>query len=192
MSSRPLIVSDYDPQWPNQFREIAMSLRTVLAGDALRIDHIGSTSVPGLAVEGRYRYSGDGTGTRCRRYVARRAPSHACPATGEHPPNHVPGWASNEALGWAKRYWSGSHDLHVHVRAADQPNQRYPLVFRDYLRADARAAMSYAALKQALVVGAPDDWDTYYAVKDQACDLVVLGAEQWATRTGWSFPPSDA
>ena len=34
--------------WPAEFREIALVLRRGLGGLAVRIDHIGSTSVPGL------------------------------------------------------------------------------------------------------------------------------------------------
>ena len=73
-----------------------------------------------------------------------------------------------------------------------RPNQRYPLLFRDYLRADPFAAASYGAVKRALATIAPDDWDTYYAIKDPACDLILAGSEQWAASVGWSPPPSDA
>jgi GrpB-like predicted nucleotidyltransferase (UPF0157 family) len=47
MSSRILIV-DYDPQWPELFRREADRIRAVLGSRALRIEHTGSTSVPGL------------------------------------------------------------------------------------------------------------------------------------------------
>ena len=51
MGGERLVISDYDPAWPDRFREIAGSLRRVLGGEALRIDHIGSTAVPGLAAK---------------------------------------------------------------------------------------------------------------------------------------------
>lgn len=82
--------------------------------------------------------------------------------------------------------WSQRQAVHVHVREAGRANQRYALLFRDYLRADARAADAYAAVKRALATAAPDDFDTYYAVKDPACDLIIAGAEQWAERTDWT------
>jgi GrpB-like predicted nucleotidyltransferase (UPF0157 family) len=83
--------------------------------------------------------------------------------------------------------------IHVHVRQDGRLNQRYALLFRDYLRADATAAAAYGLMKRALAeVAAPDDWDTYYAVKDPACDLIMAGAEQWALRTAWTPGPSDA
>src|SRR5688500_5031711 len=41
----------YKPVWPREFREIASDLRAALGELALRVDHIGSTSVPGLAAK---------------------------------------------------------------------------------------------------------------------------------------------
>ena len=41
----------YDENWPREFAEIAGPLRAALGEVALRIDHIGSTSVPGLAAK---------------------------------------------------------------------------------------------------------------------------------------------
>ena len=41
----------YQGRWPGEFREIAADLRNGLGNLALRIDHIGSTSVPGLAAK---------------------------------------------------------------------------------------------------------------------------------------------
>lgn len=50
MSSRILIV-EYDPQWPELFRREADRIRAVLGSRALRIEHTGSTSVPGLVAK---------------------------------------------------------------------------------------------------------------------------------------------
>jgi len=44
-------IADYDPAWPLRFAELAASLRNALGHVAIRIDHIGSTSVPGLAAK---------------------------------------------------------------------------------------------------------------------------------------------
>ena len=46
----PTII-DYQPTWPAEFAAIAATLRHALGDLALRIDHIGSTSVPGLAAK---------------------------------------------------------------------------------------------------------------------------------------------
>jgi GrpB-like predicted nucleotidyltransferase (UPF0157 family) len=44
-------IVDYDRSWPDQFEELAATLRRHLGDGALGIDHIGSTSVPGLAAK---------------------------------------------------------------------------------------------------------------------------------------------
>ena len=46
--SAPLIIADYDPAWPGQFRDEAEKIRSAMVERALRIEHVGSTSVPGL------------------------------------------------------------------------------------------------------------------------------------------------
>lgn len=191
MAKRALIISDYDQTWPDRFRQAATSLRSTVKGDALRIDHIGSTSVPGLPAKDlidiqitvRHLDLTDQWSDELLPGLVRRT---------RHQVDHIPAGASSDPADWGKRYWSNSQDLHVHVRADGAPNQRYPLLFRDYLRADPFAAASYGAVKRALVTSAPDDWDTYYAVKDPACDLILAGAEHWAARIGWSPAPSDA
>src|SRR5215831_3766169 len=50
LSGRILIV-DYDPRWPELFAREADRIRAALANRALRIEHVGSTSVPGLAAK---------------------------------------------------------------------------------------------------------------------------------------------
>jgi GrpB-like predicted nucleotidyltransferase (UPF0157 family) len=50
LSGRILIV-DYDPRWPELFAREADRIRAVLGNRAMRIEHAGSTSVPGLAAK---------------------------------------------------------------------------------------------------------------------------------------------
>ncbi|MBB3084573.1 GrpB family protein [Geodermatophilus sabuli] len=44
----PITLAAYDPDWPRRFDREADRLRSVLGNEALRIEHVGSTSVPGL------------------------------------------------------------------------------------------------------------------------------------------------
>jgi GrpB-like predicted nucleotidyltransferase (UPF0157 family) len=48
--SRILIV-DYDPRWPELFGREAVRIRAALGNRALRIEHTGSTAVPGLVAK---------------------------------------------------------------------------------------------------------------------------------------------
>jgi GrpB-like predicted nucleotidyltransferase (UPF0157 family) len=47
--SRPVVVTPYQSQWVSDFTQIAGRIRDVVNDAAIRIDHIGSTAVPGLA-----------------------------------------------------------------------------------------------------------------------------------------------
>ena len=189
-TSKRLVISSSQSTWPARFREIAGALRQLLGEDTTRIDHIGSTSVPGLAVKDVI----DIQVTVSELAASDRWPDELLPGLVRRPVtrDHVPAASSTDPADWDKRYWSGPVGLHVHVRQHGRPNQRYALLFRDYLRHDPVAAGSYESLKRALAATVGDDWDAYYAVKDPACDLVIAAAEQWAVRVGWSAPPSDA
>ncbi|MGH9042594.1 MAG: GrpB family protein, partial [Acidimicrobiia bacterium] len=48
---KELAIVDYDPTWPARFTDVGATLRARLGDAALRIDHIGSTAVPGLAAK---------------------------------------------------------------------------------------------------------------------------------------------
>jgi GrpB-like predicted nucleotidyltransferase (UPF0157 family) len=47
----PITLTEYDPEWPGLFDREARRIRAVLGGGALRVEHVGSTSVPGLAAK---------------------------------------------------------------------------------------------------------------------------------------------
>ncbi|HEY1975738.1 MAG TPA: GrpB family protein [Candidatus Baltobacteraceae bacterium] len=47
----PILLADYDPAWPQHFEAQARSIRAALGDAALTIEHVGSTSVPGLAAK---------------------------------------------------------------------------------------------------------------------------------------------
>jgi GrpB-like predicted nucleotidyltransferase (UPF0157 family) len=48
---REVVVADYDPEWPKWFERAAADIRGVLGDAVLQLDHVGSTSVPGLAAK---------------------------------------------------------------------------------------------------------------------------------------------
>ncbi len=47
----PLIIEDYDPRWPKLFETLSSRLASVLNELVDSIEHVGSTSVPGLAAK---------------------------------------------------------------------------------------------------------------------------------------------
>ena len=48
---REIVLAEYDPEWPKWFERAEGQIRGALGDAALRIDHVGSTSVPGLAAK---------------------------------------------------------------------------------------------------------------------------------------------
>src|SRR3954470_9723667 len=47
----PILLVDYDPQWPHRFQEEAQRISAALSQRALRVEHVGSTSIPGLTAK---------------------------------------------------------------------------------------------------------------------------------------------
>ena len=45
---REIVIAEYDPEWPRWFEQAAERIRTALGDKVLQLDHVGSTSVPGL------------------------------------------------------------------------------------------------------------------------------------------------
>ncbi|MBQ1038978.1 dephospho-CoA kinase [Micromonospora sp. C81] len=174
-----------DASWPEQYERLAARIRHTLGSDALRIDHIGSTALPGLAaqdvidVQVAVRSLADADGPLVDRLANAGFP-------------RVPGhwWDDPRPAGsgrWEKRL-HGSADparpVRLHVRVADSPGWRYALLMRDHLRADPDQRAAYLLLKRDLVDAAPDAGDSGTA-RDPWFDEEYLRAEQWAEQTGW-------
>ncbi len=182
----PVIVP-YQESWPAEFEAIAARLRAGLGELALRIDHIGSTAVPGLAAK-------DVIDVQVTVAALDDAVVRAMEALGYRQPegvygDHRPPNAAGPEADWAKLYFNpppGQRPTHTHVRARGRANQRYPLLFRDYLRAHPATAAAYAELKRRLAAELRDP-ATYPEVKDPAVDLIYLAAEDWAAQTGWEI-----
>lgn len=182
----------YQPQWPEEFAAIGSRMRQAVGDLAMRIDHIGSTSVPGLAAKD---------------IIDVQITVRDLEAPIERPLNqvgyyrlegiwmdHVPEGAPETESEWQKwmlRPADGLRAANIHVRVAGRLNQRYPLLFRDYLRAHPPIAGAYAQVKRALARYHPDDKVAYYDVKDPVCDIIIGGAEEWAAATRWQQGPSD-
>lgn len=48
---REIVLADYDPEWPRWFERASAQIRAALGDKVLQLDHVGSTSVPGLAAK---------------------------------------------------------------------------------------------------------------------------------------------
>jgi GrpB-like predicted nucleotidyltransferase (UPF0157 family) len=190
----PIEIIAYQSRWVDEFFELSQKLHATLGVLALRIDHIGSTSVPNLAAKDiidlqvtvanlesedlRLRFEQAGL-------VWREDVTH------DHCPRGM-----NLAFGdLEKRYAQFIVPLqrksHVHVRVDGRFNQRYALLCRDYLRTHQVTREAYAEIKYQLARYFPNNAEAYYDIKDPAFDLFMAGVWEWAEWTNWQPPPSD-
>jgi GrpB-like predicted nucleotidyltransferase (UPF0157 family) len=71
-------------------------------------------------------------------------------------------------------------------------SEQFPLLFRDFLRADPAAALDYGQRKWALAARFTNDRRGYLEAKLPILWEVLRRADQWAQHTGWEPGPSDA
>jgi GrpB-like predicted nucleotidyltransferase (UPF0157 family) len=104
--------------------------------------------------------------------------------------DHVPFGEDNTPALWEKLFFNqpeGQRRTNVHVRVNGSPNQRYPLLFRDYLRAHPNSAKSIERIKREIAKRHADDIEAYYDIKDPVYDLIWDAALDWAKYTGWKI-----
>lgn len=178
----------YDPQWPHDFEALRTMLSSALGDLAVRIDHIGSTSVPGLGAKDCIDIQVTVDSLDAADEITRvfRSIGFAKQPWGT---DHEPAGWTGDGAEWSKLVFSPPGEervCNVHVRERGRTNQRYALLFRDYLRANDHAARTWFEMKRRLAEQYPDDSSTYGYVKDAATDVLMLNAERWAADTNWT------
>jgi GrpB-like predicted nucleotidyltransferase (UPF0157 family) len=177
-------VVPYRTAWADEGPSLAAWLCELLPG-ALTVQHIGSTSVPGLAAKDCldlmvqvHDLSGDEAAALERHGYRRRTEP----------------WNLQEvSFGTAcrKQVFAppvGGRPCNIHVREHGGPNVRYTLLFRDFLTADAQAASAWGRFKTRLaqsVTGLAD----YGQIKAPAQDILMQAAQQWARDQDWQPEP---
>ena len=136
-----LEVVPYDPGWPAAFEAEAGRLRTALGTLALRIDHNGSTSIPGLGAKPIIDIQ---VSVITLQPIA--AYGQRLQAIGYV---HVP-HRDDSFCPFFHRPAQWPHSHHVHVVEAGGAEERRTLAFRDYLRDHAATAREYEHLKHDL------------------------------------------
>lgn len=183
-----IIIEDYKPTWPSDFRVIKEDLTRILGNKALRIDHIGSTAVPGLAAKDviDVQVTVASLPADIPELLAAAHYRWKPQITQDHVPEGMP----TDSQLWTKLFFNGPADqrsANIHIRISGNPNQQYPLLFRDYLRVHPRSAQSVALIKRQLAEHHGDDVGTYYDIKDPVYDLIWDAANNWAHQTNWTL-----
>lgn len=133
---REIVLADYDPEWVGCFEAHRDRIVAALGDRVLRIDHIGSTSVPGLAAK----------------------PIIDIDLSVADPDDESAYVADLEQVGYVLRVREPQHrmlrtperDVHVHVCALDSDWEQRHVLFRDWLRTHPDDRQRYEDVKRAL------------------------------------------
>ncbi len=151
-------IAAYSPQWPQAFAQLRGTLLRAFAGEAVAVEHIGSTAVPGLSAKPVIDVV---LGAPSLAVIEARIASLAAQGF-EYVPKH-------ERVLPERRYFvaqpPGGLRVHLHGVVQDGPLWRAHLGFRDALRADADLRERYQALKLHLAAEHADDKAAYTEAK---------------------------
>lgn len=163
--AEPLELSPYSPLWPAVFEMEKEKLHGLL-GEAVLIEHIGSTAVPGLGAKPVIDIM---VGTPDLAIVERRMPGLVADGY-----RYVPEF---EKAFPQRRYFTKLDrppgKFHLHAVVLDSPFWKRQIAFRDALRADPRLAQEYWRLKQRLAARYPNDREAYASAKSDFIRGVV-------------------
>lgn len=169
---RTIAIVDHDSTWADAFEVHRRRIRRALGDLARRVDHVGSTAVPGLAAKPIVD-------------IQVSVPD------AENEASYVP--ALHDA-GYVLRVREVGHrmfrtprlDVHVHVCDSGGDWERRHLLLRDWLRRSPEDRERYARTKRRL---ASRDWPTvdhYTDAKTEVIADITARAEAWARRAGWT------
>ena len=147
-------VDDYDPGWPSWFEEEAAILRDVLGSIAARIEHVGSTSVPGLVAKPVIDIQVSVVSLNPRQPIV--TPLVAIGY--QHSIDPIEPQHEFFSRGYHE---DGFRKVHVHVCEVGSDWESRHLAFRDQLRRDPDTAAEYGVLKRRLAADHPRDIFTY-------------------------------
>jgi len=172
----PVEVTHYNPDWPERFKSWRGRLAALLGPLALRIEHVGSTSVPGLEAKPIVDIQ-------------------VSVAALDDEDGYVP---PCEAAGLQFRFRENEHryfvpppgqlrEVQVHVCQQASGWERRHLLFRDFLRSSKDAQETYAAAKRLAARFWADDRAAYNEAKSAAILSILGQAEAWARFTNWAI-----
>lgn len=165
VEKRDIKIVGYNSDWPNMFAKHAKDIAAALGGSLLRIEHIGSTSVPALAAkpvvdilavvpdsanESAYLPQLEAAG-----YILRVRE----PDWNEHRMFRTPG-----------------KDVHIHIYSAGCPRIRRNLIFRNRLRNNPDDRRRYEQTKRELATKEWPDMNAYAEAKSPVIESIIAAA----------------
>lgn len=164
-----------DPQWPVVAQRLISRLQAHV--DAVRIEHIGSTSVPGLKAKNVIDLQvsvSDLSKVSATQFLQAGFVPH--PITEDSPRPSAP------QERWAKKFFVSADPMravNVHVREVGSHGERFAMTFRDWLRSDAQARLEYQDLKERTAKEHPVSSD-YAEAKEPWFSQIEERMMQWA------------
>ena len=156
-SARPVIVTDYDTSWPATFLALQGRIREVLGDLADSVEHVGSTSVPGLAAKPIIDIDA--------------IVSHRDKVSAATERLHLLGYVHQGNLGIEDREAyetpAGLPAHHLYVCISGSPALINHITVRDYLRTHPECAVAYGRLKKELASRFPHDAGQYTRAKSE-------------------------
>lgn len=156
---RAIVIVDYDPSWPERYELERERLRAALGAIAIRIEHIGSTAVPGLAAKAIVDVL----------------------VTVADPDDEAATAPALEGAGYELRVRERGHrmfrtpalDVHVHVWGDSDPEVGRYLRFRDRLRGSPEDRDAYERLKRELAGREWGDMNEYADAKGALIEAIL-------------------
>jgi dephospho-CoA kinase len=188
-----------DPTWPDQAKRIVARLKTTCGEKALRVDHIGSTAVPGLDAKDAIDVQVTVGSLSAAHELSSALLSAGYPGidriTADESKNDARSTLarydhSDDSGLWQKRI-HGSADpgrpTYVHLRVEGWPNQQFALLFADWLIANPVVREEYLAVKRRAEQSASGGGvEAYVAAKEPWFSEAYGRAWDWADASGWS------
>lgn len=184
-----------DPTWPDQARRIVNRLNTACGHRAQRIDHIGSTAVPGMdakdVIDVQVTVESLDVADELAEDLLRAGYPRVVTITSDVPKPDARSadgrfdHSADNAL-WHKRFHASAdpgRPTNVHIRVAGRPNQQFALLFVDWLTANPAVQEEYLAVKRAAARHA--DASGYAEAKEPWFLDSYRRAWAWADATGW-------
>lgn len=165
IEQRAIEIFDYHPHWPETFELHARAIAAALGAVALQIEHIGSTSVPGLAAKpiiDILLVVADSADERS--YLPRLQ------AAGYELRVREPEFYEHRMLR------PPSRDVHIHVFSLGSPEIERYLLFRDRLRSDAGDRRAYESAKRELAARPWPDMNAYADAKSDLVERIIAAA----------------
>ena len=167
-ATEPVELSPYSPMWPAVFEIERDRLNAIFGPDAVVIEHVGSTAVPGLGAKPIIDVM---LGAPALAVIERHIPELVAGGY-----TYVPEFekAIPERRYLTKRHGHPGH-FHLHAVVYDTPFWKRTLAFRDALRRDESVAAEYWKVKKRLATRYPNDRAAYTDAKSEFIRSVLEG-----------------